>query len=95
MCYCSEVMSLTSLKKYIYETLNPDGKSTIEARLNILYAVYITVTTGLEVDFMKGKQLFQILVSQHSQNIIFVVDLHLLISLLIRNLNMIAQDYLM
>ena len=54
-------MSLTTLKKYIYETLSPDGKSVIEARLNILYAVYITITTGLEVNFMKGKQIFQIL----------------------------------
>lgn len=65
-------MSLTSLKKYVYETLNPDGKSAIEAKLNLLYAVYVTVTTGLEVNSVKGKQLFQILVSQDTKVMIYL-----------------------
>ena len=56
-------MSLTSLKKYVYESINPDGKSAVEARLNILYAVYVSVTAGLEMNVKKGKEVFQILVS--------------------------------
>ena len=62
-------MSLISLKKYVYEALNPDGKSVAEARLNILHAVYLTLTTGQKVNLIKGQQVFQIIVDQYSNEI--------------------------
>lgn len=62
-------MTLPSLKRYVYEALNPDDNSSPEAKLNILHAVYLSLIIQPDIKFIKGQQVFERLVNQYSKEI--------------------------
>ena len=73
----SDVMTLSELKQQVYVALEPQGSGgalvgmrmeVVEARLNVMQAVFLAIQTcpSLEEDILlKGQQIFQKLFSMH------------------------------
>ena len=70
-----DIMTLPTLKKHIYQALEPgcDDQTSphlllIEAKLNVLHTTYLSLLSEPQLDediVLKGQQVFQTLFSRH------------------------------
>ena len=61
------MMTLSELKQQVYMALDPQKSEIemLEARLNVMQAVFLVIQASPTLDVEKGKHVFQMLINKH------------------------------